>query len=93
MCLCKESLQDSCCARKHKVPGTITEAFGIATEFANQEAYAGAGSSAELVSVKDARATAQGRAKEAQEKLASLWKKQGTFENCLLSSFNKAQAT
>lgn len=81
--------QDSCRAKKHTVPGTVALAFDFCMELFDQEASADEGSSVELTSVKDALATAQFAAKEAQKQSASLQKKHDTLESGLLAGFNK----
>lgn len=57
----------------------------------SQNASAGAGPSAELVSVKDAIATANVAAKEAREHWVPLQKKHKMLDSSLPAGFNKAQ--
>lgn len=59
-------LQDSCRAKKRKVPGPVAEAFEFSTQLVNRKAPAGAGPSNELASVKDALATPQSAVTDAK---------------------------
>lgn len=80
--------QDSCNAKKRKLPETVTETSKFATELVNREAPSDAYPSAELVSVKDAFSTVQVAGKVAKGQLASLQNKRGALESSLLAGFN-----
>lgn len=87
------NFQESSCGKKHKVVGTVAEAFEFATEFINQAGPVDAGSLTALVSVKKALAIGQVAAENDKEQLPSLHKKHVTLEGHLLMGFIKTQAT
>lgn len=85
--------QDNFRAKNCKVPGTVGVTFKFSTALINEEAPTDAGPSTELLSVKDALATAHVGAKEAKEQRALLLTKYDALENGQLAGSNKAQAT
>lgn len=64
--------QDWCCAKKRRFRGSIFKAFELATEVVNQEVFADADLSMELVSAIDALAITQNEAMNAEKQSALL---------------------
>lgn len=83
--------QNSCRAKRRKVPGTFDETFELLTKLVGRENSPNSSPFDRLTSVKDAFATTQVAAKEGGHKTVSSLKQiHDTFSDSLLSGFNKA---
>lgn len=83
--------QDSCPAKKRKIPRNVAETFELATELVNQKASTDAGPPTELVSVNGVLETAHAEANKAENQLTLLQQKHDTPEDDMRNDFGKAQ--